>query len=167
MKTLVLGLGNPILSDDGVGIRVVQELESNLDHEDVTVMEASIVGLDFLDLLAPYDRAIIIDAIQTREGKVGQVYRLEPEAFVATQHASSPHDVNFATALELGKRLGLPLPQQITIFAIEVQDVTTFSERCTPEVMAAIPKCARMIIQELSYSYRRSAISGNRGRGVT
>ena len=150
MKTLILGLGNPILSDDSVGLRVARELANRFNQPDITVMETSVAGLDFLDLLVGYDRAIIIDAIQTKEGKVGQVYRFEPEAFDATRHASTPHDVNFATALELGNRLGLDLPQRIAIFAIEVQNVSSFSEECTPEVMAAIPVCVRMITQELN-----------------
>ncbi len=149
MKTLILGLGNPILSDDGVGIRVARALEGRLNQPNVNVMETSVAGLDFLELLVGYDRAIIIDAIQTNEGKAGQVYRLEPEAFNATRHASTPHDVNFATALELGKRLGLALPQQIIIFAIEVENVTTYSEECTPKVRDAIPVCVEMVMQEL------------------
>lgn len=149
MKTLILGLGNPILSDDSVGLRVAGALKDRLGQPEVTVMEASAAGLDLLDLLSGYDKAIIIDAIQTRDGKVGQVYQLEPEAFNATQHASTPHDVNFATALELGYRLGLKLPRQIIIFAIEVEDVSSFSEDCTPEVIAAIPACVKMILQEL------------------
>ena len=150
MKTLILGLGNPILSDDGVGVWVARALEGRLNQPDVTVMETSVAGLDFLELLVGYDRAIIIDSIQTKEGKVGQVYRLEPEAFNATRHASTPHDVNFATALELGKRLGLALPQQIIIFAIEVENVTTFGEECTPKVRDAIPVCVEMVIQEIT-----------------
>jgi len=150
VKTLILGLGNPILSDDGVGIRVARALEGRLNQPNVNVMETSVAGLDFLELLVGYDRAIIIDAIQTNEGKAGQVYRLEPEAFNATRHASTPHDVNFATALELGKRLGLALPQQIIIFAIEVENVTTFGEECTPKVREAIPVCVEMVIQEIT-----------------
>jgi len=150
VKTLILGLGNPILSDDGVGIRVARALEGRLNQPDVTVMETSVAGLDFLELLVGYNRAIIIDAIQTKEGKVGQVYRLEPEAFNATRHASTPHDVNFATALELGNRLGLALPQQIIIFAIEVENVTTYSEECTPKVRDAIPVCVEMVMQEIT-----------------
>lgn len=150
MKTIILGLGNPILSDDGVGVWVARALEGRLNQPDVTVMETSVAGLDFLELLVGYDRAIIIDAIQTNAGKAGQVYRFEPEAFNATRHAATPHDVNFATALELGNRLSLALPQQIIIFAIEVEDVTTFSEECTPKVRGAIPVCVEMIIQEIT-----------------
>ena len=150
MKTLVLGLGNPILGDDSVGLHVARALEDRLSQPEITVMEASVAGLDFLDLLVGYDRAIIIDAIQTNEGKAGQVYRLEPEAFNATRRASTPHDVNFATALELGNQLGLNLPQQITIFAIEVKNVSSFTEERTPEVERAIPICVEMVIEELN-----------------
>jgi len=148
MKTLVLGLGNPILTDDGVGIRVAKELEHRLDHE-VTVLETSLAGLDVLDLLAGYDRAIIIDAIQTVGGRAGEIYQLDREAFAATRHAASVHDVNFATALELGKKLGLALPSRIEIFAIEAADTSRFSEECTPKVTEAIPLCVEMIIDEL------------------
>lgn len=107
-------------------------------------------GLSLLDVLAGYEKAIIIDAIQTVGGKAGQIYQLDPEALDATRHAASPHDVNFATALELGKRLGLALPTQIVIFAIEVADVGTFSEECTPDVRWAMPVCAKMVIEELN-----------------
>jgi hydrogenase maturation protease len=151
MKTIILGLGNPILRDDGVGNRVALELEDKLaQRQDVTVMETSMSGLSLIDLLAGYDKAIIIDAIQTAEGKAGQIYRLTPDAFNNTRHASSPHDVNFATALELGNRLGMAMPKQILIYAIEVADVSTFSEKCTPAVSRAIPACIKMITRELN-----------------
>ena len=150
MRTVVLGLGNPIRGDDGIGFRIAEELKDKLDQPDITVAETSASGLGLLDLLVNYDKAIIIDAIQTVGGKVGQVYRLEPEMLNATRHASTPHDVNFATALELGRRLGLPLPQQIIIFSIEASDVTTFSEECTPEVERVIPVVSNMVMGELA-----------------
>ncbi len=150
MKRLVLGLGNPFLSDDSVGLHVARALEGRFNQQEITMMETSMAGLNLLDLLAGYDRVIIIDAIQTREGKVGQVYRLKPEAFAATRHASASHDINLTTALELGNQLGLALPQQITIFAVEVKDVTIFGEGCTRRVEETIPVVADMVVQELS-----------------
>jgi hydrogenase maturation protease len=149
LKTLVLGLGNPILSDDSVGFRVVEALEGRFDQERVTVMASSLAGLSLLDLLLGYDRVIIIDSIQTKGGKVGEVYRLDAKDFDSARHAASPHDIDLLTALELGKRLGLAIPQEIVIFAIEVADVTTFSESCTPEVEPAIPLAAAMVSEEL------------------
>ncbi len=149
MRILVLGLGNPLLTDDSIGLHVAEELKSRLDSPEVTVESSSLAGLDLLEMLSSYDKALIIDAIQTEEGKAGQIYRLEAGDFSRTQHAATPHDVDFATALELGKRLDLPLPRDIVIFAIEAADITTFSEECTPELKEAIPRCLDLIMQEL------------------
>lgn len=155
MKTLVLGLGNSILTDDSVGLKVVRAL-GEMKLPDVDLMEGGITGLDFLDVLVGYDRAIIIDAIQTRGGRPGQVYRLKPEVFTTTRHAANPHDVSLATALELGRMLGLALPGQVVIFGIEAEDVTTFGEECTPGVEAAIPACIDMVLAELAEGVLRS-----------
>jgi len=152
MKTLVLGLGNPILGDDSVGLRVTRALTGRFTPGEVTVLEASLAGLNLLELLADFDKAIIIDAIQTKEGKAGQIYRLEPEAFAPPNRLATSHNVDFTTVLELGKKLGLSLPQQIVIFAIEVKNVASFSEECTPEVERAIPVVTRMVMKELSTS---------------
>ena len=149
MKTLVLGLGNPILTDDGVGVRVAEILQDEVDQGQVTVMEASLAGLSILDLLADYDRAIIVDAVKTVGGKAGQVHRLSTDMLDTTQHPASLHDFDVGTALELGGRLGLALPKEMIIFGVEVADVDTFGEECTAEVREAIPICVDMIMQEL------------------
>ncbi len=142
-------MGNPLLCDDGVGLRVAAELKDRVEQPEITVMETGVAGLSLLDLLVGYERAIIIDAIQTVGGKAGQIYRLDPKAFDTALHTASAHGIDFTTALEFGKKLGLPLPQQIIIFAIEASDVSTFSEECTPEVRKAIPTCVEMVLQEL------------------
>lgn len=144
-----MGIGNPILSDDGVGFQIAEELKGRVNRQGVTVMEAGISGPDLWHVLADFDKAIIIDAIQTKGGKAGQIYRSSPEAFDSPRHVSTPHMFNLITALDLGRELGLALPQQITIFAIEVKDTTTYGERFTPEVEQAIPVCVEMVIQEL------------------
>jgi hydrogenase maturation protease len=142
-------MGNPLLCDDGVGLRVAAELKDRVEQPEITVMETGVAGLSLLDLLVGYERAIIIDAIQTVGGKAGQIYRLDPKAFDTALHTASAHGIDFTTALEFGKKLGLPLPQQIIIFAIEASDVSTFNEECTPEVQKAIPTCVEMVLQEL------------------
>jgi len=149
MKTLVLGLGNPILSDDGVGIRVAQEIGKKLNDPQITVAETSEAGLSLLDSIVGYDKVIIIDAIQTKNGNAGQKYRMGPEDFSVTKHFISPHQINLVTALELGKMLDLAMPQKITVFAVEAKDITSFSEKCTPEVEQAIPEVVKMVLQEL------------------
>lgn len=149
MKTLILGLGNPILCDDGVGNRVAQILEREINNPEVTVTETNDAGLGLLDFLLGYERVIIIDAIQTREGRTGQVYRLSLPDLEIPYHLSPSHNIDLATALELGAKLGLALPQEVIIFAIEVADITTFSEECTPEVERAIPEVVKLVLQEL------------------
>jgi len=149
-KTLILGLGNSLLCDDGVGIYVAAELKNRVNRPDITVIETGVAGLSLLDLLVGYDKAIIIDAIQTVGGKAGQIYRLDPKAFDTALHTASAHGIDFTTALEFGKKLSLPLPQQIIIFAIEASDVHTFKEECTPEVKQAVPVCIEMVLRELN-----------------
>jgi hydrogenase maturation protease len=149
MKTLVLGLGNLILSDDGAGIRVAQEVGKQLNDPQITVSETSAAGLSLLDSIVGYDKVIIIDAIQTKKGQAGQIYRMKSEDFSFAKHFSSPHQTNLVTALELGKMLGLVMPQKITIFAVEAKDIASFSEKCTPEVERAIPEAIKMVLEEL------------------
>ena len=149
MKTLVLGIGNPILSDDGVGIQVAHEVADQLSNPQVAVAETSAAGLSLLDCLVGYDNVIIIDAIQTEKGEAGQIYRMGAEDFSLTKHFSSPHQINLATALELGKMLNLEMPRQITVFAVEAKDITSFSEKCTPEVERAIPEVVKMVLEDL------------------
>ena len=145
-------MGNPILRDDGVGFHVAKQLKCILDDQQVTVTEESISGLDILELLINYDKVIIIDAIKTAGGTAGNIYRLEPNSFNYSLHTNSPHDVNLATALELGKQLKLPVPRDIVIYAIESADVSTFGEKCTTEVRRAINQCANMVVDELRCS---------------
>ncbi len=149
MKTLVLGLGNPILCDDGVGIRVAHEVGNQLNNPHVTVAETSAAGFSLLDSIVGYDKVIIIDAIQTQKGQAGQIYHMEPEDFSLTKHLSSPHQINLVTALELGEMLNLTMPREISIFAVEAKDITRFSEKCTPEVEQVIPEAVKMVMDEL------------------
>jgi len=150
MKALVLGIGNPILSDDGVGIKIAHEVGKNINDPQIAVSEASAAGLSLLDSIIGYDRVIIIDAIQTKEGKAGQIYRMKPEDFSSAKRMSSPHQVNLVTALELGKMLNLAMPRKITVFAVEAKDVATFSERCTPDVEKVIPEVVKMVLENLA-----------------
>ena len=151
LKTLVLGMGNTILSDDGVGIYVVQELEKRLEREDVDFAEASVGGMRILDVVGGYERVIMVDAIQTQEGTPGEIYRLTPQDFNLSLHAGSSHDLSLPGALAFGRAMGLTLPEDedFVIIAIEVEDVITFAETCTPAVQEAIPRAVSTVLAEL------------------
>lgn len=145
-RTLVLGLGNPILSDDSVGLRVLQELQKILPPQPNLVLdEDHWGGLRLMERLVGFDRAIIIDAIQSG-APPGTIRCLHPDD-LPTQHSASAHDVNLPTALTFGRQMGLKLPEDehILLIAIEAQDVLTFSEECTPQVAAAIPQAVAIV----------------------
>lgn len=151
MKTLVLGLGNTILCDDGVGILVVQEAAERCDRNDVTFTDASVGGMRLLDVISGYDRLILVDAIQTQGGKVGEIYRLGPNDLKVTLHSGSTHDLSLTGALALGRGMGMSLPadEDIVIIAIEVEEVLTFGEECTPAVAEAIPRAVEAVLAEM------------------
>lgn len=150
MKTLVLGLGNPILTDDAVRFAVAEAVRHTLDREDVTVREASVGGLTLLQLVEGYDRVIIIDAFENGAAQPGQIHCLSPDEVQWSLRPRSTHGVPFATALELGRRWGMCIPKEIVIFAVEAADVQTFGEELTPSVAAVVPKVVELVLEELA-----------------
>jgi hydrogenase maturation protease len=154
MKTLILGLGNPILTDDGVGVLVAEAVRSRLPYgTPVDINEVSVGGLTLMESMIGYDRVILIDALQLKKGKPGTVHRLSLEDLAAispTQHSASPHDASLVTALETGRRMGLRLPEDIVIYAIEVENITDFNDQPTPSVSAAIPEVAAAVLNDVN-----------------
>ena len=149
-KTLILGLGNPIVSDDSVGLRVAEALKGRLaDRPDVEVSEDYWGGLRLMERLIGYERAIVIDAICTG-APPGTLHRLTP-GDLGTQRSASAHDVNLATALEFGRLSGVSLPanERIILVGIEAEDILNFGENCTPAVEAAIPRAVEMVLKIL------------------
>lgn len=106
-----------------------------------------------MELLEGYDRAIIIDAIQTRNGHpTGSIFTMDLadlREISPTQHSASAHDTSLVTALDVGKQLGMKLPDEIVIFAVEVENILDFSEKPTPAVAEAIPKVTEMVLEIL------------------
>jgi hydrogenase maturation protease len=144
MKTLVLGMGNPILCDDAVGIRVARDFRAEAkDFPGVDyVVDCSVGGLNLLDLVTGYDRLIVFDSIRGGGGPPGSWYAMTGESFRETMNLTNVHDANFTTALELGRHMGtrVPAPAEVYIFAVEIADNLTFSESLTPELEAAYPR---------------------------
>ena len=143
----MLGLGNTILSDDGVGIYVAREIGRRWPILDVRVEEASVGGLELLDRMAGFDRVILIDAVQTGRVKVGSLVTMRVEDLVGGS-AMARHQVPFHEALMLGRKLGMDLPDEIKIYGVEVKDILTFAESCTPEVAAVVPAIAEAIVRK-------------------
>jgi len=147
-KTLILGLGNPILTDDGVGIHIVRALPRQALWPGVVCAEASIGGLRLMEAFSGYQRIILADAIRLPEGHPGDVYQLHPQDLRTSLHSGSSHDLSLPGTLRLGRELGMDLPDDsaIKIIAIQAEDVQTLGEKLTPSVEAAIPRAVEAVL---------------------
>ena len=146
MNTLILGIGNPILTDDGVGIKIARKIKEG--NPELEVIETSEAGIALLDLITGYDKLVIIDSIKTGQEKPGEVYKLRLEDLKPAVDSASSHGVDIATAFELGRGLGYRMPKYISLYAVEIKDNTTFGEDCTEEVEERIPFIISQIIEE-------------------
>lgn len=155
MKTLVIGLGNPILKDDGVGIYAARALERTLPSDaDVEVVELAVGGLQLMEAMIGYERAIIIDALWAADGEVGKVVEFDAGDLPETMNNASAHDVNLPTALDVGRSLGAMLPEDdaIQIVGVTAREVLVFGDEPTPPVTAAIPEAVNRVLNLLACS---------------
>lgn len=148
MKTLVLGMGNTLLADDGVGIYIARELRRHLPAGEVEVVETQLAGFSLVELLCGYDRAIVVDAVRTGNNPPGTLRWLTLQELGTSSRYLSAHHLGLRTAAELAHEMGVSMPQTINVLTIEVADTETFTERCTtPAVSAAIPQAVQEILQ--------------------
>jgi len=133
-KLLILGIGNEILTDDSIGIRIINDIKNQLKSIKADFKTACTGGLEILEIICNYKNVIIVDAIKTVDGIPGQVYLLTPEFFKETSNISSFHDVSFLEAFELGKMLEMDVPKNIHIIAIEIIEDLIFSNSLSPVI---------------------------------
>jgi hydrogenase maturation protease len=139
-KILILGLGNDILTDDGISVQLVRDLANMINNPDLQFDTACCGGLEIIEYIKNYDKVVFIDSIRSPDGKVGDVYYFIPSDFRETMHLSSLHDISFLTALNLGNTLNLGLPDDLHIIAIEIIEDMEFSEEFTPQLKERYPE---------------------------
>ncbi len=153
-RCLVIGLGNPILGDDGVGWRVAEDVERHRTRAapDVDVEQVALGGLRLMERLIGYDRVIILDAIHTGKDPPGTVTRLSLDELAApvAGYCNASHDTSLRTALEVGRALGAHLPDRVTIVAVETARDYVFSEQLSPPVAAAVPQASALALDALN-----------------
>ena len=164
VRVLVIGLGNSVLRDDAVGVRLARDFrwrwECALAPDDPRggridlrfVEECSVGGLTLVEQLVGYDRVLVLDSTRTPGGRPGDWCSFTASALRSTMNLGSIHDANFATALELGRRSGLVLPpdEQIVIFGVEIEDNLTFSERMSDALENSYPEYSEAIFSEVA-----------------
>jgi hydrogenase maturation protease len=147
MKTLVLGLGNPLLGDDAVGLKVAAVVRERLHgRDDVDVVEEEAGGLRLMERMTGYDRAVLVDACVSGAAP-GTIRRLGPNE-LPTQRTAIAHGIDLARALALGRSLGLPMPDVVRVVAVEAESVHEFRELMTPAVEAAIEPAVEAVLEE-------------------
>ncbi len=147
-STLVLGMGNPILSDDGVGLYVAERLQAGPMPDGVEVQLSEVAGLRLLELVKGYDKVVIVDALRSGR-EPGEIVRYEAREFKGGHRYGSAHSIGLHTALELGRQLGMPMPEDVTVFAVEAEDIETFGEEFSPPVAAAAEKVIDLVRAEV------------------
>jgi hydrogenase maturation protease len=163
MKTLIIGLGNPILGDDGVGWVVAEQVRSALSNlqsailnpQSVEVDCASLGGLSLMERLAGSERVILVDSIFTGRKPAGSVsqFPLSDMPDLSAGHSASTHDTSLRNALTVGRSMDILLPkdEDVIIIAIEAEAVYDFSQELSPAVAAAVPAAMKKVLDLINY----------------
>ncbi len=150
-RTIVLGVGNTMLTDDGVGIEIARQIGARMARQgkggDPDVAEACCAGWRLMDLLSGYDRAILVDAYVGGPGEPGTCYRLDCGDHAALCVQSS-HGLGIREAVALARQAGMRMPETLSFYGVEVAEPYAFGEALTPEVAAAVTRVADLIIEE-------------------
>jgi hydrogenase maturation protease len=169
VSTVVVGIGNPILGDDGIGWRVVEEVErrwaaepraveppageppAGTEPPPVTFLCVSLGGLSLMERLVGTGRAILVDAVRTGDRPVGTVFAIPLGELVSgvSGHQDNAHDASLPVALAAGRSLGAELPAEITVVGIEALRVEEFGEELSPAVAAARPVAVEAVLAVL------------------
>ena len=144
----MLGLGNDILTDDAVGLHIVQAVRERLAGQpDIEVKATTEMGLALLDEIVDRESLVLVDSVQTGKVPPGHIHEIGPEE-LSKVFTTSPHFLGVGETLSLAKMLGLAMPRQIRIFAIEVTDPFTLSTRLTPAVKQAIASATDRVAKQ-------------------
>ena len=154
MKRLILGIGNTIMGDDGVGVYVARMVRDRVQSQiDLQVKELGASGIKLVEEILGYDQVVIVDSCTAPDDDTGKIQEFGPEDFEDTLHASSPHGANFATALQLYKNLQPNrIPKSIRIFTIGIIPTNAFGERLSDRVQEAASRLTEMIVTRIEQS---------------
>jgi hydrogenase maturation protease len=153
MDTRIIGLGNSILRDDGVGIHAAREIGRRLSaaglESIVDIVETEVAGFALMELMSGWKRVILVDCIQFDGVEPGAVIQINPDDLHTSLRLRSVHEIDLSTALELGRRLGFSMPDRLVIFGVQAQDAFTFGETMTEAAERGLEKAVDLVIEEI------------------
>jgi len=151
-SVVVLGMGNPLLCDDSIGLHVLQCARRELSGmEGVWFKENFSGGLDLLYDVMDFDQAIIVDCIQTGNMEAGTCREFPLSALKSLSHDRlvHAHGVGLLETMEIGERLGYRMPREVVILGIEGDDLSSFSTNPTPRVGQCVAAAIELIQKRL------------------
>ncbi len=156
-RVLLLGIGSEIQRDVGIPPRLIDDLRPRFQHEKMDMESVYLGGLDLLEHINGYKSVIFIDTIITEHGDPGRVHIFSPESYRETLHLSNRHDLSFSMTLQLGKRLGFKIPDNICIIAIEILEDLEIGpglseplKKRYPGIRSGITQCVERFYKEMS-----------------
>ena len=148
MNTLILGIGNVLLRDEGVGVHVVKALEKTELPSGVEALDGGTSGADLVDWIADRDKVILVDATSA-SGQPGTVYRFDVDDLIRkTASLGSLHEFGFLETYLMATQLGCA-PREVVIFGIQPAEVEFGLELSAP-VLAQLPRVVELVLQEAS-----------------
>jgi hydrogenase maturation protease len=166
MTTVLVGLGNPVRGDDAVGLHVAEAVGRLLAErplDGVRVATSTRGGLELLDLLEGADRAVVVDCLEAPNALPGRIRTVTLDALAGSARLVGSHDIGLAAAVELGRLLGLSMPDRLDVVGVEANLDDEITEGLSPEVASAVPGAAAWIcrlLQERSLPVARSETTG-------
>jgi hydrogenase maturation protease len=147
-RILVMGVGNPLMRDEGVGPRVVELLRAGYEFpENVEVVDAGTMGFMILDVLRGFDRLIIVDALDGTDEPPGTVMLLTPDDFAPNQVMHSLHDTRLVDVLQAAELIDIR-PETIAV-GVQIESIQEWVLELSPAVEAALPTAAAAVLEQL------------------
>ncbi len=147
-KTLILGLGNILMQDEGVGVRVVEAMRDVPLPPGVDLLDGGTAGLSLLELMEGYDRVIVVDAVGAG-AEPGAIFKLRPEDLAAMPNVqlTSFHQVGLMGVLQLAELVG----QRPEVVIIGVQPASLdWGTELTPQLKDAVPRVIEFVLREIT-----------------
>ena len=144
---ILIGLGSPIMSDDGIGLLVAGDVHKRVSDFDLDITCGG--GFQVVDTIQGYQKAVIIDAMITGKFEPGTLVRLEVGSDISTLRSGHSHALNFVQAVEMARSCGAPLPEDIVVYAIEVEEVRTVSDKVSKVLLEKMPGIVDEIVRDL------------------
>ncbi len=149
-KVLILGIGNLLKSDDGLGVHVIRHIEESgvVLPDGIDLLDGGTAGFDLLGLIENYDKIVIVDALRA-DDKPGSVYRFAPEHAVETRSRFSLHEVGIMEVIRLLRILDRN--PEIEFVGIVPENISDDDTNISPAVRKSIPRAVEVILDAATH----------------